>query len=125
MRFPVKESAQDCFEEIKNEKDDQVVLKKLIKFGRAMLLQGLKGRKEKIEQDKLRPMNSYILYCQDNNCIVKNLPENIGKKPKEITVLLSKMWRKEKQDNTATYQNYIAKSLKESNSYREEKKKSQ
>ena len=122
MRFPVKEYAQSCVDEIKDEPNEEIMLKKIIKFGRLMLNQGLKGRKEKMEENKSRPMNSYILFCKDNNCIIKELPENINKKPKEITVLLSTMWRKEKQENSKTYQQYVARSLKESNTYRDAKK---
>ena len=57
--------------------------------------------KEKSEMDK--PLNAYMLYCIAKRQSIVGVPENRGKPPKEITAILAKEWRKERDQGSEFY----------------------
>jgi hypothetical protein len=56
------------------------------------------GKVKKSETDK--PLNAYMLYCIAKRQSIVGVPENRGKPPKEITAILAKEWRKERDQGS-------------------------
>ena len=60
-----------------------------------------KSGKEKSETESEKPpLNSYMRYCIAKRQSIVDAPENKGKPPKEITAILAKEWRKERDQKT-------------------------
>jgi len=59
---------------------------------------GKKNMKEKSDMDK--PLNAYMLYCIKKRPSIVEVPENKGKPPKEITSILAREWRKERDQKS-------------------------
>lgn len=62
------------------------------------------GKKDKDENAPQRSTNAYMIFCEDQRAGVKS--KNPDAKPKDITRILSDMWKKERDGNTEIYKNF-------------------
>jgi len=62
------------------------------------------GKKDKDENAPQRSTNAYMIFCEDQRAGVKS--KNPDAKPKDITRILSNMWKKERDGNTEIYKNF-------------------
>ena len=62
------------------------------------------GKKDKDENAPQRSTNAYMIFCEDQRAGVK--AKNPDAKPKDITRILSNMWKKERDGNTEIYNNF-------------------
>lgn len=77
--------------------------------------------KEKSEMDK--PLNAYIRYCMAKRPSIVGVPENKNKPPKEITAILAKEWRKERDQGSDFFNELQQQADDASAKYKKEKEK--
>lgn len=77
--------------------------------------------KEKSEMDK--PLNAYIRYCMAKRPSIVGMPENKNKPPKEITAILAKEWRKERDQGSEFFNELQQQADDASAKYKKEKAK--
>ena len=80
----------------------------------------LKKKEKKSDADK-KPLNGYMLFCIAKRQSVVDAPENADKPNKEITSIIAKKWRDEKEKNTKEYQTFQQASTVASQKYKEKK----